>query len=390
VGPAVTAPGATPATEPSALRARPNSRRRVVLIAGGGTGGHLMPALAIAEAIRAATSELEPVLVGATRGVEARVLPTRDFRYHLLPAEPIYRRTWWKNVRWPIIASRLIGAVGRVYATEKPVAVLGTGGYASGPVVWFARGRGVPSAVQEQNAYPGLATRWLARRVNHIYLGLPEAKPLLKPGRATEVFDTRNPIVPPDPSRRAAGLRRFALDGTRPVVLVTGGSQGALAVNQAVAEWVRARGQGNAVVIWVTGRSTHGEFAAFHSPPDVHVIDFLDPMADAYAVSDLVLSRAGMITVAEICAWGLPSVLVPLPTAAADHQTHNARAMEEAGAAAVLAQSEMVREGVGGVLGRLLAGGAEREAMAAAARGRGRPQAARDIVSLLLTLVRPA
>ncbi|MGE5926351.1 MAG: glycosyltransferase, partial [Gemmatimonadota bacterium] len=105
---------------------------------------------------------------------------------------------------------------------------------------------------------------------------------------------------------------------------------------------------------------------------------------------DLVLSRAGMITVAEICAWGLPSVLVPLPTAAADHQTHNARAMAEAGAAAVLVQAEMVRAGVGGVLGRLLTGGAEREAMAAAARARGRPQAAHDIVSLLLTLVPPA
>ncbi len=371
-------------------RIRVPSRRPVILIAGGGTGGHLMPALAIAETLRAAAPDIEPVLVGATRGVEARVLRTRDFRYHLLPAEPIYRRTWWKNVRWPLIAGRLLGSVGRVYALERPVAVLGTGGYASGPVVWVARGRGVPSAVQEQNAYPGLATRWLARRVNHVYLGLPEARKLLKPGKATEVFETGNPIVPPDPARREAGLRRFALDGRRPVVLVTGGSQGALAINRAVADWIRSGGPGSAAVIWVTGRGTYGEFAAFHDPPNVSVIDFLDPMADAYAVSDVVLSRAGMITVAEICAWGLPSVLVPLPTAAADHQTHNARAMADAGAAALLPQSEMVRDGVGGVLGRLLEGGAERESMAAAARARGRPQAARDIVSLLLTLVRPA
>jgi UDP-N-acetylglucosamine--N-acetylmuramyl-(pentapeptide) pyrophosphoryl-undecaprenol N-acetylglucosamine transferase len=172
-------------------------------------------------------------------------------------------------------------------------------------------------------------------------------------------------------------------------VLVTGGSQGALAINRAVADWIRGGGPGTAAVIWVTGRGTYGEFAALHDPPNVSVIDFLDPMADAYAVSDVVLSRAGMITVAEICAWGLPSVLVPLPTAAADHQTHNARAMAEAGAAAILPQSEMIRDGVGGVLGPLLEGGAEREAMAAAAGARGRPQAARDIVSLLLTLVRP-
>ncbi|HEU4828603.1 MAG TPA: UDP-N-acetylglucosamine--N-acetylmuramyl-(pentapeptide) pyrophosphoryl-undecaprenol N-acetylglucosamine transferase [Gemmatimonadales bacterium] len=390
MGPAVTAPRTAAVAEERGLRTNAPPRRRVVLIAGGGTGGHLMPALAIAETLRIAAPHLEPVLVGATRGVEARVLRTRDFRYHLLPAEPIYRRTWWKNARWPLIAARMLGAVGRLYAAEKPLAVLGTGGYASGPVVWFARGRGIPSAVQEQNAYPGLATRWLARRVNHIYLGLPEAKKLLKPGKATELFDTGNPIVPPDPSRREAGFRRFSLDGTRPVILITGGSQGALAINRSVAEWIRAGGQGGAVVIWVTGRGTHAEFAPFHSPPDVHVIDFLDPMADAYAVSDLVLSRAGMITVAEICAWGLPSVLVPLPTAAADHQTHNARAMAEAGAAAILTQADMLRDGVGGVLGRLLSTGPEREAMAASARARGRPQAARDIVSLLLTLIRPA
>jgi UDP-N-acetylglucosamine--N-acetylmuramyl-(pentapeptide) pyrophosphoryl-undecaprenol N-acetylglucosamine transferase len=389
MGPPVTAPGSVAVEEP-ASRVRSAERRRVVLIAGGGTGGHLMPALAIAETIRAMAPHLEPVLVGATRGVEARVLPTRDFRYHLLPAEPIYRRTWWKNVRWPLIAGRLISAVARVYAEETPVVVLGTGGYASGPVVWLARGKGIPSAVQEQNAYPGLATRWLARRVNHIYLGLPEARRLLKPSPGTELFETGNPIVPPDPARREAGRRRFGVDGSRPVVLITGGSQGALAINRSVAEWIRGGGAQKAVIIWVTGRGTHAEFTALHSPPDVHVVDFLDPMADAYAVSDLVLSRAGMITVAELCAWGLPSILVPLPTAAADHQTHNARAMEAAGASAVLLQADMVRDGVGGAIERLLANAEERQAMAATARARGRPEAARDIVSLLLTLVRPA
>ncbi|HLS48092.1 MAG TPA: UDP-N-acetylglucosamine--N-acetylmuramyl-(pentapeptide) pyrophosphoryl-undecaprenol N-acetylglucosamine transferase [Gemmatimonadales bacterium] len=381
---------AVPAESAAPSPRRPSIAPRVVLIAGGGTGGHLMPALALAATLREAAPELEPVLVGAVRGVEARILPTRDFRYHLLPVEPIYRRQWWKNLRWPLIAGRIINAVEAVYRAERPVAVLGTGGYASGPVVWLARRRGVPSAVQEQNAYPGLATRWLARRVDHVYLGIPEARELLKPGKGTQLFDTGNPIVPPDPARRDAAFRRFGLDGRRRVVLVTGGSQGALAINRAVAEWIRAGGPNGAAVIWVTGRGTHAEFAEFHAPPDVQVIDFLDPMADAYAVADLVVSRAGMITVAEISAWGLPSILIPLPTAAADHQTHNARAMAQAGAAAVLPQSEMEREGLGPAIGRLLGDGVAAERMAAAARARGRPEAARDIVSLLLTLIRPA
>ena len=363
--------------------------RRRILIAGGGTGGHLMPALAIAATIREMAPEYEPVLVGAIRGVEATLLPTRDFRHYLLPAEPIYRRTWWRNARWPMVAWRLLGGVRRVFATERPVAVIGTGGYASGPVVWWAARKGIPTAVQEQNAYPGLATRALSRRVRHVYLGLPEARALLRPGPATTFFDTGNPIAPPSPARRPAALARFGLDRDRRVVLVTGGSQGALAINRAVAAWLDAGGAGDAAVVWVTGRGTHAEFTRYHRPPDVHVIDFLDPMADAYAVADLVVSRAGMITVAELCAWGLPSILVPLPTAAADHQTHNARAMSAAGAAAFLPQSGMAGAGLGDAISGLLTDDAARSAMAAKALSRGRPDAARDIVSRLLTLAEP-
>jgi UDP-N-acetylglucosamine--N-acetylmuramyl-(pentapeptide) pyrophosphoryl-undecaprenol N-acetylglucosamine transferase len=127
-----------------------------------------MPALAIAQTLAATAPDVEPVLVGAVRGVEARLLPTRDFRYHLLPSEPIYRRTWWKNIRWPLIAGRLLREVGRVFAEERPAAVIGTGGYASAPVVWWGARHRVPTAIQEQNAYPGLASRLLSPRVRHV------------------------------------------------------------------------------------------------------------------------------------------------------------------------------------------------------------------------------
>lgn len=368
----------------------PDSTIRRVLIAGGGTGGHLMPALALAEALRERAPDIEPVLVGAVRGIEARLLPTRDFRFHLLPSEPIYRRTWWKNVRWPLIAGHLLREIGRVFREERPVAVLGTGGYASAPVVWWATRHGIPTAIQEQNAYPGLATRLLSRRVRHVYLGLPEARSLLRFGTQTAVFDTGNPIAPPTPARRAAALARFGLDGTRPAVLVTGGSQGALALNRAVAGWLDAGWPGGVDLIWVTGRGTCAEFAGRHRPPAVQVIDFLDPMADGYAVADVVVSRAGMITVAELCAWGLPGVIVPLPTAAADHQTHNARVLAEAGAAVMVLQSELTPARLSREVGGLLTDRARRDAMAARALGRGRPRAADEIVSRLLTLAAEA
>jgi UDP-N-acetylglucosamine--N-acetylmuramyl-(pentapeptide) pyrophosphoryl-undecaprenol N-acetylglucosamine transferase len=375
-------PEVAPASQP-----RRSARR--ILIAGGGTGGHLMPALAIAHALQEHAPEIEPVLVGAVRGVEARLLPTRDFRYHLLPSEPIYRRTWWKNLRWPFVAGRLLREIASVFDTEKPAAVIGTGGYASGPVVWWAARHHIPTALQEQNAYPGLVTRWLSRRVRHIYLGLPEARRLLRFGKRTQVFDTGNPIAPPAPGRRGAAVAKFGfgLEWRRPVVLVTGGSQGALAINRAVAGWLDDGGPGDAMLIWVTGKGTYPEFARYHRPPEVQVLDFLDPMADGYAVADLVVSRAGMITVAELCAWGLPNVLVPLPTAAADHQSHNARVLAEAGASALLPQSELSPSRLRDVITGLLRDQARRKQMADRALSRGRPQAARDIVSNLLTLV---
>jgi UDP-N-acetylglucosamine--N-acetylmuramyl-(pentapeptide) pyrophosphoryl-undecaprenol N-acetylglucosamine transferase len=366
----------------------PSERRSTVLIAGGGTGGHLMPALALAGALEDSAPDIEPVLIGASRGVEARLLPSRDYRFHLLPTEPIYRRTWWKNLRWPFVAGRLLREVMRVFEQEQPVAVLGTGGYASGPVVWWAARHSVPTAIQEQNAYPGLATRWLSRQVRHVYLGVPEARRLLRIGPSTEIFDTGNPIAPPSPQRRGSALAKFGLDGLGPVVLVTGGSQGALAINRAVAGWLESGGIKKAALLWVTGRGTYSDFSRYHSPPHVHVIDFLDPMADAYAVADLVVSRAGMVTVAELCAWGLASLLVPLPTAAADHQSHNARVLADAGASYLLPQAELTPQRLGAVIGDLLQDEESRTRMAQRALARGRPESSREIVSKLLTLIR--
>jgi UDP-N-acetylglucosamine--N-acetylmuramyl-(pentapeptide) pyrophosphoryl-undecaprenol N-acetylglucosamine transferase len=347
-----------------------------------------MPALAIAAELRRQAPETEPVLVGAERGIEARLLPTRDFRFHLLPAEPIYRRQWWKNVRWPFLAARLLRRTAALLEREQPLAVLGTGGYASAPVVWLAARRGLPTAIQEQNAFPGFATRRLAGRVRHIYLGLPEARTRLQPGPRTSVFDTGNPIAPPDHALRAGALTRFGLTEGRPVVLITGGSQGAMAINEATAGWLASGGGEGRVVLWATGKGSYQRWVGLHRPPQVQVFDFLDPMSAGYAVADLVVARAGMMTGAELCAWGLPSILIPLPTAAADHQTHNARALERAGAARCLLQRDLSPDSLGAAISDLLEAPERRSAMARAALERARPGASSEIVSRLLTLFR--
>lgn len=358
-----------------------------VLLAGGGTGGHLMPALALARALTAARPDLEPVLVGAQRGIESEVLPRYPHRYHLLPLEPIYRRAWWRNLRWPLIAWRVWRAVTRVLDAERPALTIGTGGYVAGPVLWLAHRRGIPIVLQESDAWPGITTRWLASRARQVHLGFPEARARLRPGPATQVFALGNPIRPPEPGDRAGALRELGLDPARVTVLVFGGSQGAQAINQALAAAL-SRGLLDQVnVVWGTGAAQFEFYASLARAGQVVVRGFLDPMALAYRAADLVVSRAGAMTVAELCAWGKPMVLVPLPTAAADHQAHNARALAAAGAAAWVKESELTPVGLARLITDLSADRGRLEALSAAARRRGQPDSSAAIVSNILTLL---
>jgi len=358
-----------------------------VLLAGGGTGGHLMPALALAQALQDAGKGIEPVLVGAERGIEAQVLPRYPFRHHLLPMEPIYRRTWWNNLRALVTVGRAWRAVGRVLDAEQPVIVIGTGGYAAGPVVWRAQRRGLPTVLQEQNAFPGLATRWLARRARQIHLGFPEARERLRVGPRTVVFALGNPIGAPEPGNRHAALVELGLLPTRRTLLVFGGSQGARAINYAVAGALERRLLDEVNVVWGTGTAHADALARYAVPGRVVVRGFFDPMAPAYRAADLVVSRAGAMTVAELCAWGKPSILVPLPTAAADHQTYNAAALAEAGAAIQLAEQRLSPYTLAQEVTALVSDPVRLESLGTLARGRGHPDAAREIVSKILTLI---
>jgi len=357
-----------------------------VLIAGGGTGGHLMPALALAQALRDARSDIEILLVGAERGIEAQILPRYSYPYRLLPMEPLYRRTWWRNARLPIVAWRVWRAVDRLLDAEQPAVVIGTGGYAAGPTVWRAQRRGVPTALQEQNAFPGLATRWLAKRARQIHLGFPEARSRLAPGRATQVFTFGNPIRPPAPGDRAAALRELGLDPARPCVLVFGGSQGARALNTALAGALERGLLPATSVLWGTGTASAAALGAHAEPGRVVVRGFFDPMTAVYRAADLVVCRAGAMTVAELCAWGKASVLVPLPTAAADHQTYNARALADVGAAVLLPEGELTPDSLADAVVRVLADRVRLASLGALARDRDHPDAAREIASTILTL----
>lgn len=360
-----------------------------ILFAGGGTGGHLYPGLAIARAMRRLEPRAEPYFVGALRGIERRVLPTTEFEFELLDLHPLYRSKPWLNWKTVVGAVSAWRSVSRTNDASHPACVVGTGGYASGIALGFAATHGIPIAIQEQNSFPGLTTRFFSRYARQVHNGFPEASHYLSPGKHTQIFDSGNPIEPPPsprPDRAEARVAwRFPPEGGR-VMLIFGGSQGAKAINDAVARWLSGSSLTDVHVIWATGERTFEEFARFESDR-VRVRPYLNPISSAYAAADFALSRGGAMATAELCAWGIPPIVVPLPTAAADHQTANAKALAAAGAAEFIPQSELTPERLETSVRPLVTNPQLLADRSAAALSRARPSAAMDIAAHILSMI---
>ena len=354
-----------------------------VWFTGGGTGGHLYPALAIARALVRARPAVTPFFVGAQRGIEREVLPTTEFPHLLLDLHPLYRpQVWrnWRTVRGALTAWR---ALGRAAVERPPALIVGTGGYAAGLASAWGWAHGVPVVQHVGDAVPGITARWTARLARASFLGYPEAAAWL-PRRGGEAVDTGNPIEPPPAVRpdAAAARARWGFPPEATVLLVFGGSQGARALNRAVAAWV-ARGLPDGLhLLWATGRAQYDGYAALERST-VRVVPYLAPIAEAYAVADLALVRGGMMGTSELCAWGIPMLIVPLPTAAQDHQSANARVLEAAGAARHLPERTLTVDTLDAEVSAVLADAPRRAAMAAAAVARGRPDAAATIAARL-------
>jgi UDP-N-acetylglucosamine--N-acetylmuramyl-(pentapeptide) pyrophosphoryl-undecaprenol N-acetylglucosamine transferase len=268
--------------------------------------------------------------------------------------------------------------------------IVGTGGYAAGLALAYGVLHRIPIVQQAGDSFPGLTARGFSRWSREIYLNFPEAARVLKAHHEGSLIDTGAPIEPPPtprPDRAAARARwGFPPQGGH-VLLVYGGSQGSLAINQVVAEWVDGGIPDNLYVIWGTGRGTYEQFRRYDGPR-VRVRDYLAPIGEAYAATDLALARAGAMTTAELFAWGIPAILVPLPTAAADHQTTNAITLEKAGAAIHIPQSRFTLERLDSSVRRLIDSPDEMRRLSAGAIARARPNAAAEIAKRILALVR--
>ena len=359
-----------------------------ILFAGGGTGGHLYPGLAIARTLVRLDANVRPFFVGALRGIERTVLPATEFPHLLLDLHPLYRTKPWEN--WRTLVGAVSGwrALGTLSAREQPHLIVGTGGYAAGVGLAYAVVHGIPVVQQAGDSYPGLTARAFRRWTREYYLAFPEAARVIG-GVPSQHVDTGAPIEPPPSPRpdRAAARQSwgFPANGGH-VLLVYGGSQGSRAINLVVAEWVRRGLPEGLHLIWMTGKSSFEEFASLEGER-VRVREYLSPIMDAYAAADLAIARAGAMTTAELFAWGIPAIVVPLPTAAADHQSVNARVLEAAGAAINLPQAELTAERMDTIVRGLINEPGAMAQLAAGAKARARPDAAVVIARRILAMI---
>ena len=358
-----------------------------IVFAGGGTGGHLYPGLAIARAVQRLRPDIQPFFVGARRGVERDVLPTTGFPFVLLDLHPLYRSDPWNN--WRTLAGMITAwrGLGRVFRAERPALVAGTGGYAAVTALAYAIAHGIPIVEQTGDSMPSLTARLFSRWAREVYLSFPESSRHLKVRSPDVLVDTGAPIEPPPANRpsRDAARASWGFAPAARVVLVYGGSQGSLAINNAVKAWVAAGLPADVSLIWGTGKKTYEQFANLESAR-VRVKPYLAPIADAYAAADLAVARAGTMTLAELFAWHIPAVLIPLPTAAADHQTLNARTLEQAGAAIHLPQTQLSGANLGSTVASLLHDETRMRALASAAAARARPNAAAEIAQRIVAI----
>lgn len=370
---------------------------RTVLFAGGGTAGHVFPALATARALREVDPDLEPVFIGVEDRLEARLVPAAGFRLHTIATPQIPRRLSPRLLKVPGALRRSIAKTVAIAQEEDAVAAVAFGGYVSFPLARAAWKLALPLVIHEQNAVPGLSNRIAARWADRIAVSVPGSA--LRFRRSERCAVTGNPvrdeIVALDrDARRAEAREGFGLHPDRPTLLVFGGSQGARSLNHAVIEAHHLWGDLDLQILHATGKATHEVTATAWAKvrdgnrgPRVVVVDFIESMADAYAAADLVVCRAGATSIAELTALGIPAVLVPYPHATADHQSENALALARAGGAAVIEDGALDGTTLVATCRPLFEDAERLASLAEGSRAFGRPDAAANVARIVRALL---
>jgi UDP-N-acetylglucosamine--N-acetylmuramyl-(pentapeptide) pyrophosphoryl-undecaprenol N-acetylglucosamine transferase len=359
-----------------------------LLIAAGGTGGHVYPGIAVAEEWRRRHPDSEVIFVGTSRGVENSAVPQAGFTLRTIAARGIPRRIGFGVLRAVAAAVKSVAQAASILREIRPHVVVVTGGYVSGPVGLMAKLRGIPVVVQEQNSVPGATNRWLNLIADEVHISFVESRNYFR--RRNNLKVTGNPIrrslLRQD---RTSAYEFLRLDPRRSTLLVFGGSRGAASINRAFQDALpRLDRLQNIQIIWQAGRDeapAMRERAKRVSIP-VHVVPYLDQMEKAYAVADLAVCRAGAMTIAELTACGVPAILVPYPYATHDHQTVNARGLLERGAAEVIKDQDLDGDDLAQRIIKLFQDESRLRRMARNARAFSRTNAAERLVASIEAL----
>ena len=357
-----------------------------ILIAAGGTGGHVFPAIAIADEIRKLNPNAEFLFVGTKGKIEARTGPQRGYAFTNIWISGFHRRFQADNLLFPIKV--VVSLVQSFFLIRKfqPNVVVGTGGYVCGPILLIGSMLGIPTIIHESNSYPGVTTRLLSMRVTRIFTAFNATKRWLKKKDNVELIGTPTRDVLGTISHEH-GIRFFNLDPSKKTVLIFGGSLGAASINLAVREMMHELTDAGIQFIWQTGKSDTTLVDEMKTKKNTWVGVFIDKMEYAFAAADVVVCRAGATTLAELTRLGKAAILVPYPHAAADHQTFNARTLVDAGAA-IMITDRNVKTALKGELISLLRENKKRQQMSEACRKLGKPNAGSVIAHRILDMAK--
>ncbi len=312
-----------------------------ILISGGGTGGHIYPAIAIANELKKRNSEANFLFVGAQGRMEMEKVPQAGYQIQGLWITGIQRKLTLKNLMFPFKLISSLFKANKIIKSFKPNVVIGTGGFASGPTLYMATKKGIPTLVQEQNSYPGITNKLLGKKAGTIcvaYDGLERFFPLDK------IVKTGNPVrqdLLEITHKRIEAQKIYKLSSAQKTLLVLGGSLGARAINQLLEREINWLVEKNVQVIWQTGKFYFDEYRQFEKLKGVQTFEFISTMDLAYAAADIIISRAGASSISELCIVGKPVIFIPSPNVAEDHQTKNAMAVKTKNAAILIKENEL-------------------------------------------------
>lgn len=311
------------------------------ILSGGGTGGHIYPAIAIANELKSRFPDAEFLFVGAQDKMEMQKVPQAGYPIKGLWIAGLQRRITFDNALFPVKLVSSLMKSRNIIKEFKPDVVIGTGGFASGPLLQVAALRGIPTVIQEQNSYPGITNKLLGKKANKICVAYDNLERFFPSGKMAL---TGNPIrqdIIDIEDKREEAIQYFNLDANKKTLLVLGGSLGARRVNQLIAKEILAFAAQNLQVIWQCGKLYHEEYKHFGENDNIQVLSFIDRMDLVYAAADFVISRAGASSVSELCAVGKPVIFIPSPNVAEDHQTKNALAIVDKKGALMIKEMEL-------------------------------------------------